>query len=265
MGRPSTWDRRHPVDRSLIRGWRSSLAQDRFLSGPTQLFTEVQGYSPSAGGITARSPTCTLTVPATATIGNLVMLVAADVGASSQQYLSSVSGTGFGTFTVPSGANTCQIGITGSGKRKISCAYATVTTIGETSVSVTMASSTSNVAFAWYEISRTGGSFSLDDQVSSQPAAGNTFTGPTLTLSGSNDVIFQCALAPGGISGVSLMLQGITDNSGFLSSVVFVGSAGDYASACGLLPNTVNGTGPTWAYPGGAGLGPEAAFGIAFK
>jgi hypothetical protein len=229
---------------------------------PATPFTLVQAYN-MPGNNTAASctPACSAqTIPSTGS-GNLLVLVAADYGASGT-YISSVSAGGM-SFTIPTGANTCKIATTTG--RTLSCAYVLSSTSGVTSVTPTMSGSDSTVVFAWYEVHRPTGSFVLDVQNSSQRAAATSFLGADLTaLTGTNDFLLQCEVGAGGMSSQSLYPGAVLDNNGFNENLL-IASAGDYYAQCVVLLNSANGTATTWQYPSGIGLGPSAAMGLAAK
>lgn len=141
------------------------------------------------------SPSCSLSVPSTGS-GHLLYVEAGDL---SSNRISSISGGG--TWAIPSGANTCQITLSGSDA--LSCAYALSSTAGATSLHVTM-TGTCNCSFTIWEVATTTGVFALDAQGSTTNSASFYPHGQTLTLSGSNDVIFQAIFVPGGTSGDTL-------------------------------------------------------------
>jgi hypothetical protein len=143
------------------------------------------------------NPTCNLTIPST-NAGDLLFVMAGNLGGT---HINSVSGGG--TWVVPSGANSCRINVVSTDSGELSCAYALSSTAGTTSISVTM-SGTVNTGFGIWEIhSNTGLPFVFDTQASQVNAASFAPSGPALTLSGTNDVIFQGGFVPGGASGES--------------------------------------------------------------
>lgn len=124
------------------------------------------------------NPTCSLTLVTTTATGHLGVLLALNNGAAG--VISSV--TGAGTWTVPTGASTCQqAGLT---TKALSCAYNLSMTSGVTSLSVT-ASANGNYQFAYFDDSRTGGSNLLDGQNSVFNAGGSaTVSAPSVTVTG---------------------------------------------------------------------------------
>jgi hypothetical protein len=139
------------------------------------------------------SPACTaLTIPST-TSGNLLFVATATAAGSTS--ISSVSDGG-DTFTLCSGAN-----ITPTAQAEsLSCAW-TVTSGGKTSVTITNTGS-GGTGIGVFEVSRTGGSWTLDAQGSTQRAAFGSspafYTGQALSLTGSNDACFQGFYNTGG-------------------------------------------------------------------
>src|SRR6202167_2521862 len=159
----------------------------------TPLFSLVH-FTPgvaAAGNLTC-TPTCTsVTIPST-TAGNLLFIATGT--AASGVSVSSVSDGG-DTFTPLSGANIC---VTGQSEC-LSGAY-TVTAGGKTSVTITNTGS-GGTGVGIYELARTGGSWTLDNQGSSQRAAAGTaayIAGQTLSITGSNDACFQGIYSAGG-------------------------------------------------------------------
>jgi hypothetical protein len=144
------------------------------------------------GGAISCNPTCSLTIPSTGT-GHLLYLESATLDGT---HITSVGGGG--TWVVPSG---CQIAIPSTGDT-LSCAYVLSSTAGATSANITMSGS-SAVTFALSEIASTGGPFTFDVQGSATNGASLSPGGVPLTLTGTNDVIFQSIFVPGGTSGAT--------------------------------------------------------------
>lgn len=155
------------------------------------------------------SPSCNLTIPSTGA-GNLLFLEAGDEAFT---HISSVSGGG--TWNVPMGANTCQFQQNISSQNNAaSCAYNLSSVAGTTSLTVTM-SGTAATNFAVWEINSTVGTWSLDTQGAASIPTGQWYAnGPSLTLSQSNDVIFQLLWAVGGSLGPSYYAQPYINNVG---------------------------------------------------
>lgn len=168
---------------------------------------------------------------------------------SSGVNVSSVSGGG--TWVVPT---SCQQLLTQSSTNyQLSCAFVLSSTSGTSSLSITMESNASP-GVAYWEVSRTGGSFVLDQTTKGTLAA--SFTpqiGSLPTLSGTNDVIFHALMAPGGIGGVTMDIQAGDPNGMF----IWLGQTG-----AGILLNTTNVNGPFWVYQDDFTTG---YFSVAFK
>jgi hypothetical protein len=156
----------------------------------------------TASGSLNCSPTCSITVPSTGS-NHLLFLESADEAFT---HITSVSGGG--SWVVPTGANTCQIQFAISSQNNAnSCAYVLSSTSGTKSISVTMSGSAST-AFLFWEIATTTGSFVLDAHGSAINNTTSFFNnGPTLTLTGSNDVIFETEWCVGGSLGPNLYPQ----------------------------------------------------------
>jgi hypothetical protein len=166
------------------------------------------------------APSCSLTIPATGS-GHLLYI---EAGNLTSNRIASVSGGG--TWVAPSGANTCAIVL--SGGFSLSCAYA---------------------------LSSAAGTTSLDTQDSATRPFTFNPQGPTLTLSGTNDVIFQSIFIPGGTSSVSRypMPYNIGNDAQFFNA----------QAANAVLLNTRDGNGPFWV--NGQPNTPTTVAGIAFK
>ena len=174
------------------------------------------------------TPTCTaLTIPST-TAGNLLFIFASNTAGAT---ISSVS-DGTSTWTPCSGAN---ITVTSTNDTN-SCAYTLSVAGGKTSITPTMSGS-ATTGFTVYEVSRSTGSFVLDNQNASQRAASAPyFTGQALSLTGSNDVCFQSIFNTGGAIAPSLYIL-THNNAGILTG----------QSNSGILLNNASGAAPVWA------------------
>jgi hypothetical protein len=86
-----------------------------------------------------------------------------------------------------------------------------------------------------WEIATISGSFALDAQGSATVAASFRPKGQALTLSGSNDVIFQAIFVPGGTSGVTLYPYSSSSTNFFNTNAGVVARL-----------NTTDGTAPLW-------------------
>lgn len=195
-------------------------------------------------GFNCSSSTCTFSVNSTGS-GHLLFLIADTLNGG---VLTSVSGGGTWA-TPPSGANTCQISLTGFPNRTVSCDYALSSTSGATSLTITTSGALQAYGFAFFEVSRTSGSFALDTQNSandtSTSCSTNNFncSGQALTLTGSDDVIFQFGHCDGGCNAITDFP--IASNAGGNGPAVSLNS---FAVA---LLNTNNGSAPLIGYPTG--------------
>lgn len=129
------------------------------------------------------TPSCTLNLLTTTSTGHLGVLLALHNGGAGA--ISTV--TNGGTWVVPTGASTCkQAGITTLG---LSCAYVLNSTSGATTLSVTV-SVNGNYQFAYFDDSRSSGSFLLDAQNSTFNAGSSaTVSAPSVSITGP-DVCF---------------------------------------------------------------------------
>jgi hypothetical protein len=193
---------------------------------PPPLPISVVNYAASQG--LNCSPSCSLGVSVGS--GHLLYI---ESGTLNGTHISSVSGGGT-PWVIPSGANTCQITLPSSDA--LSCAYILSSTSG--SLSVTM-SGNSNVSFTVWEVASTNGPFTFDVQGSAQRAASYNPSGIALSLTGTNDVIFQSAFVPGGTSAVSFYPMPRVPGQG---TMFFNNNAANAA-----LLNTTNGAAPLWA------------------
>lgn len=197
---------------------------------PAQQFSAVNFTGTPAGIIC--SPSCSVSIPSTGS-GHLLYIEAGDIVNS---HIASISGGG--TWVFPSGSNSCAITL--SPNQALSCGYVLSSTAGTASLNITMSGSGS-VSFAIWEISTASGSFVPDTQGSATNLGSVTLSpsGVALTLSGTNDVIFQSIFAPGGTSSVTLYPLGYQNG---LGQQFFNNQAGHAA-----LLNTTDGTAPQWA------------------
>ena len=191
----------------------------------------------SSSGVTC-NPSCNLTIPSTGT-GNLLYL---EIANENGQFISSV--TGGGTWAVPA---SCQGKVTLMGQNMAqSCAYALSSSAGVSSLHVTMSGSGSNNFFAAYEIaSLTGGTFALDGTGATRinTQTGQFYqSGPTLTQTGNNDVIFSAAICVGGSTGPNYFPEPYNQQS--LNYYFFNEAATAVLLDSGPTPPT-----PVWANP----------------
>lgn len=171
---------------------------------------------------------CSLTIPST-TAGNLIYIIDSNPGGATI-----TAADGGDTFSPCSGAN---IIITATND-SLACAYTLSTTGGKTTITVTQSTSTA-AEFGVYEVSRSTGTFALDNQGSAQrTVSGNIFSGQALSLTGSNDVCFQGTYNPGGAISANFYQQPAP--GGNLGGV----SGGEGSTVIRL--NDASGTAPTW-------------------
>jgi hypothetical protein len=97
----------------------------------------------------------------------------------------------------------------------------------------------SNANFAIWEVASTAGPFAFDAQGSATRPASFSPSGVALTLTGTNDAIFQAAFVPGGTSAVSYYPQPRIPGSG---TQFFDAQAGQ-----ALLLNATSNVVPLWA------------------
>lgn len=169
--------------------------------------------------------TCNLTVTSTGT--NHVILIGVHyVSSGGQLTISSVSGGG--SYTAPAGcASYLASQIIGA-----ACAYTLASTSGATTITVNLSANVSN---AWDIDAReysTTSTAAFDVVGTSQPASSATPAGVTLSLTGTNDVIFQLATTVNAVTAV---------NSPW-SATLETQNGNGYADSI----NTGSGTAPTW-------------------
>lgn len=167
---------------------------------PTKPISVVNFTSTGLNG-TSCSPTCSISVPSTGA-GNLLFIEAANLN---NNFISSVSGGGTG-WVIPSGGNSCRISYVLAGNNALSCAYLLSSTAGATSISITMTGGGAEFFSIW-EVTSTAGAFAFDTQSSTQNSASFSPPGAALSLTGTNDAVFQAIFVPGGTSSGSYLMQ----------------------------------------------------------
>jgi hypothetical protein len=174
---------------------------------------------------TTTSATCDATVASTGT-GHLLV-----VGMTGTINEPIVSVSGAGTWSLCA-SSSCFV-IDNSNKSS-DLAYCLSSTSGVTTITVTRGSTTSNTwKVAVWEISFTGASVALDTQgTRAQTTNSSSVVGVALTLTGSNDIIFQ--LIKAGATTVNNISSPYTRNKTSAES--------SWASSL----DTVSGTAPTW-------------------
>jgi hypothetical protein len=212
------------------------------------LFSIFSATSQTFAGISCNaSPGCTVTIPSTGT-GDLIYIQGVNINGDN---ISSV--TGAGSWTVPSGANTCQVALTADASDVLSCAYNLSSSSGTTTLTI-KTSGTASFSFNIFEVSRSSGSFTLDVQSATQNATSLSPPGSAVTLTGANDVIFQSLLCPGGCNEISYYPYSSTNTNGGNGP----NFSGNSASVARL--NTNDGTAPIWGYTGGTTVATAVAF-----
>jgi hypothetical protein len=167
-------------------------------------------------------------------------------------YITSV--TGGGTWVLP-GTSGCQM--QPSGGLGVSCAYALSSTSGATSLTIKAPAGT--YGFSFWEVSRTGGSFVLD-QLATQTNAASTWNAPGPALSsatGTNDIIFQL-YAP------AIATTGAWENYYGIFPGKFINLSTSLQAGNSLVINTNNFAATTWNYSNGSNLISSTAA-LAFK
>ena len=225
-----------------------------FTASSANSFFSLVSVAPYVNGNPASidcAPNCSFTIPST-TSGHLGFLEAFSITGA---YISSVSGAG--TSVVPSA---CKIALTYNTSFVQSCAYMLSLSSAATSLSITMSAS-AEISFAWYEVSRTSGSFVLDTDGSQNDSASCATSGAcpgmALTLSGTNDVIFQGLVTPPQSNTVTL----------YSAPYWYSGwgpAYGGSGAMSAVLLNTVNGSAPSWNVSSSTAYG-ATAVGVAFK
>jgi hypothetical protein len=205
----------------------------------------LENYTFTSTALTC-SPTCSMTIPST-TSGNLIYL---EVGTLSGAYNLSSFSIGATAGTVPSG---CESSVTSPAADYQSCGYLLSAPSGATSANITMSGTATTYAEA-FEVAKGGGSWALDTSGSASNSASYTPQGVALTLSGTNDAVFQCITAYGGYGATTL---DPLPSTGVNGAMYFTDAGG-----CGLLLNTVNGAAPYYTFQNGY---VSAVTGMAFK
>lgn len=215
-----------------------STAANFSVPTPSPLFSIVS-YTPGTFTGVSCSPTCTLTIPSTAS-GNLLFAQSSNFGGTGR--ISSMSGGG--TWVVPSsGTSDCSYTVS---SQTNGCAYVLSSTSGVTSVSFTMSAS-GTYGIDLYEIHRSSGSWTLDTQASNNVATStNNNVGPALTLSGSNDVIFQEITGAGYYNNELYYPQPYIGTAAGFSVFYNNNFTNLQGGATGVLLNSTNGAATHW-------------------
>lgn len=172
------------------------------------LYSLVNMATPGFSGATCDSTTgCTVTIPSTGA-GHLLFMATDN---ASGKTIGSVTDNKSNTWTVPTGANTCAVALTGIPNDTLSCAYLLSSSSATTSVTMKANSGSTSFGILIYEISRTSGSFVLDSQNSQQNASSGVYNGISPSISGASDVIFHSFICPGGCN--SITYYPLSDNN----------------------------------------------------
>ena len=168
-------------------------------SPPAKPFSNLAPGSPNnfTTASQACTPTCpSITLPVTVnTAGALIIIFGQATPGSTQTTIASVTDNKGNTYTVPTGANTCQQ--TG-GSVDLTCAYSIITTTGVTTLTPVMNTSTTEY-FMYYLVSASSGTIALDTQNSSHSStASQIVTGQTLSLSGGSSGVVDACFAETG-------------------------------------------------------------------
>ena len=212
-----------------------------FTVSPSAIWSAVSMALNNGAGVSC-SPTCNFTVGSTAGSKLFVVWVIGQPG----QYLS--SGTlGASSLTVPSGAGTCQNSLTGVGS--VSCGYILSDPSGQTTLALTMSANATYYLGA-YEMAKSGGAAALDAQNSSTSStASNTPAGQALTLSGSDDLVFQAIAIASGVT--NQCIQGVTliayPYDAWTNCTGQVYGSSTYNGAVGFALNQASAPAPTWS------------------
>lgn len=193
---------------------------------PAPLFTIVNVTSVHAGSTC--SPVCpAITLNGTPAAGDLLFVQAADL--QSGGYISSINDGHSGTFTIPSPGSTCAVQVVNnvSGFWNQSCAWETLPS-GVTQITPTMGASGAT-GFLIYQAHRTSGAWTLDAQNSTTNSSpsGSPATCPSLTITGTNELIFQGG-ANGGqlwVGSPNYYVQPYIENSSGFGTAVLDGNA----------------------------------------
>lgn len=220
-------------------------------------FSLVQYVLPTRSGASAGQVTCSPACPALTGLsstgsGNLLFLVEGDTGASGRR-LSSITDNKSETWTIPTGTGTC------GANSGISCAYVLSSTSGVTSITPTLTGSTSNAGFSLWEFHRSSGSWTLDVQGAKTNTSTTLPVSPTITCTGTNDVVISAIAASGGVSGMQYGMIGFSP-----SADLNLETSSPFDPSDGALLNTTN-CGPfTFPFENGGSFSPSS-FTVAFQ
>jgi hypothetical protein len=185
-----------------------SSAGPFIFTGSTNLSLVQYTLPTNTGAGSAGQVNCTPACPALTAFsstgsGNLLVLIEGDTG-SSHRNLSSITDNQSETWTVPTGAGSCGL------NAGVSCAYVLSSTAGVTSITPTLAGTTggASAGFSLWEFHRTTGSWTLDCQGAKTQTGVTLPVSPTITCTGTNDVVIAAVAGSGGVSGMTYGMMG---------------------------------------------------------
>jgi hypothetical protein len=141
------------------------------------------------------NPNCSVTIPAT-TAGDLLYVQSGNLGS----HITSV--TGGGSWIVDPN---CQVSMNQAGNDNLSCSYLLSVAANTTTLNISMSGSAATYFAIWEIANASGTAFSLDAIGKTTNSASLAPPGQVLSITGTNDVIFQSVFAPGGTSSWTLM------------------------------------------------------------
>jgi hypothetical protein len=208
--------------------------------GATWSFVQAQRL----GSCTSGTSSCSLTISGVA--GGVGDVIVVHSGGFNTSVITISSATLSGNSFTLIAAGACAAA---TGTQNIDCAYLINPTAGGTAITVNLTSAPASTWQITAEEYRTTGTASLDGTpgTSMEPTNTTSQVGPTLTLSGTNDLIVQacrCANAPSAVSG------GFTNDFGSFTN----------ATSVAYLLNTTTGAGPTWTTASGKSVMNGLAF-----
>lgn len=181
-------------------------------------------------GITC-STSCVVTMNAAIGSSHLLYVQHSDAAGGA---ISSVSGGGSG-WVVPSGCHNSASGLSQS------CAYLLSSSGGGSTITINMGAGSASRNFFVWEIASTGGTFLFDALAAQSNAASFSPPGPALTVTGSNDVVFEASLVSGGSSSINLYPQTHILGNGTCGGFEYFFCNGQLA----MLQNTFSSSVPT--------------------
>lgn len=208
-------------------------------------------------GCTAAQVSCSPACPALTAFnstgsGNLLVLVEGDTGGSGFR-LSGITDNKSQTWTIPTSTSTC------GANRGLSCAYVLRSTSGVTSITPTLAGTTTHAGFSLWEFHRATGTWTLDAQGAKANSSTISPVSPTISCIGRNDVVITAIAGPGGVSSAQYMTVGF-----FPDADLNVLTASPFEPSNAALFNTTN-CGPfVFPFENGSSLS-ASTFTVAFQ